>query len=125
MIDFRPIQVDELRLLTLLVNREFAGAGELRTQLPNIRVKPFGSYGSLELRPVTGTAAPVQNRLPIEGEFQDSGGITVYVLLFVDEGFLSILEIIRMDGEALLTSPLDHPEMIFSVRDSRGALRDG
>ena len=96
----RPLSPAEREVLDLMLSKDFPGAGSLRSQVPCVQVVGRCDCGcatvSLEVSPEAPRAIPdVRGRvLPVTGYVgpnidEPKAGIIV----FVDEGFLSSLEI--------------------------------
>jgi hypothetical protein len=105
--DSRPPTKLELSLLERMLAVDFAGNEELREQLSGLRVKTIDEDGGLSLFPQP--ADPwksgeniLERDVPVEGEFLDSDGGEVFVLLHVVRGFLHELEFYRGDGAVVI-----------------------
>jgi hypothetical protein len=99
----RPLGPREEEILHRLLSVPFPGREELLAQLPQTWVSGTCACGcpSVALtvnRPQVGRA-PVRRRIPIEGRTRDSDGTPVEVLLHVRDGYLSELEIYRVDSK--------------------------
>jgi hypothetical protein len=89
------------RLLMALLEAEFPGKNELLRQLETAQLEPIDNNGSLRFQDVHGDPAPVNRRIPVEGEVLDIDGVVVHVLLHVIDGFLFELEVYREDSRDL------------------------
>src|SRR5579864_3780467 len=108
----RPLEPDELRILTLLLAEDFAGADELRAQLPFVRVVGRCTCGcaTVELEVAHERSAPAgrrQSPIPSEAQVRDAadepaGG----VLIFLKNGWLAGLEIYSY-GDPIPAWPAD------------------
>lgn len=85
---------------------EFPGSTQLAAQLDSVQVREIDEIGSLELVNVSGPAAMVKGRVPVEGLLLDADGIEVHLLLHVVNGRLHELEIYKDDG----SKPFDPPD---------------
>jgi len=106
------LEPDELRILTLLLAEDFAGADELRAQLPFVRVVGRCTCGcaTVELEVAHERSAPAgrrQSPIPSEAQVRDAadepaGG----VLIFLKNGWLAGLEIYSY-GDPIPAWPAD------------------
>jgi hypothetical protein len=104
--DFRLLSTRERGLIEKLLEADFTGSDELRAQLSSVTGKQIEEDGTLSLRCSAGPPAPTKYRLAAEGTCKDADGALISVLLHVDnEGFMTMLEIIRYDGSPLINSP--------------------
>ena len=107
---FRPLQQSEREILRrLLEDHPFQCREELGKQLDSATARLIDehndNYGRIELRVADATPANVRFRVPVEAEYRDDDDCPVWVLLHVVNGFLDELEIVRADGQPLI-SPL-------------------
>ena len=108
---FRPLQDSERKLLeTLLDHHQFVGRDQLREQLESTTARLIlvhqDNYGSIELHVSKGPPSNGRYRVPVEGQYLDNDGIPVWLLLHINrEGFMCELEIVRADGEPLISTP--------------------
>jgi len=96
-VNLRALSDDERRLLDFLLSAEFEGRDALRRQAASARTAGTSctcGCPSFYLNPDRSLAsAPVTERVPVEAHGRDPGGHLVGVLLFVDDGYLSELEV--------------------------------
>jgi hypothetical protein len=99
----RPLSPAERRVLDLMLTQDFPGAESLRSQLPYVQVVGRCDCGcatiDIEVAPEAPHAAPdLQGRvLPVTGFVgADIDQPRAGIIVFVDEGFLSRLEIYSM-----------------------------
>ena len=103
--NFRPLTPAERAIIEKLFEAEFPGRDELRLQLKSAVAKQLLQDGTLELRCLEGPAAPVKFRLAVEGYMTDSDGVPIFVMLFADRGYMSLLEIAKADGSQIIDMP--------------------
>jgi len=103
--DFRQPTDWERRLLDRLFEASFSGREELLRQMKDAQVRTIDEYGSLGLKVTDRVPAPVKNRIPVEGEFDDIDGVPIGVLLFVSHGVAYELQIYRLDGGPIIKLP--------------------
>ena len=104
--DFRPLDTRELGLLQRLLEPNFEGRDELRSQLSSVTARQVAEDGTLVLRSRSGPPAPVKYRLVMEGTFTDADGMAIGVLLHADkDGFMNMLEIIKYCGSPIINPP--------------------
>lgn len=100
---FRQLKDGERQLLDQLLSSPFPGRDELVDQIRESLVEECDSDGGLEFRVQSGVKpADVEYRVPTEGEYEDSDGVTVHVLLHVVDGIISELEVFREDGQPVI-----------------------
>ena len=102
----RELRKEERELLEFLLSAEFPGAAELRAQALHVVVSGECECGCGSIDLVLRADCPpaqLENRIPIE-----AFGQAVDVLLFTENGFLSLLEIV--DYMAPPTHPIPLPE---------------
>jgi hypothetical protein len=111
--DFRKLNEQEQRILEALLEVEFPGQDQWRTQLDSMAVKQVIEDGTLILRPGGGVPLPThQTKLSVEGMYQDADGGEVAILLHADgKGFLRMLEILKYNG-----SPIQSPPRVGNIR---------
>jgi hypothetical protein len=101
----RPLQSDERALLDFLLTRDFPGQGELVRQAQTLLTDgPSCSCGcpSFSLiadRSLPPAAVAYADRMVAEAHGVDPGGNPVGVLLFLDDGYLSEVEVYGMAGD--------------------------
>lgn len=103
----RPPTATETNLLQRLLSADFQGAEGLVHQLATTLVEPIDRDGSLRLRPVSPSPAPVSRRIPVEATYTDADGVQVHVLVHVMNGVLDELEVYREDSDAVVVAPSD------------------
>ena len=96
----RPLTPEERDALAFLLTADFPGAEELRAQVPFAEASgrcPCGCATiGLEVDPMRAVAATVVERVPVSASSKSgSDGL----LLFVDDGYLSCLEIYSIEDE--------------------------
>ncbi|MEV4186691.1 hypothetical protein AB0J28_35235 [Streptosporangium canum] len=105
----RHLSAEEQAVILALLVQDFPGTDELRAQVPSATVTGGCGCGcaTVDLRPGTGPRAldsPVQNGVLVSASVKgDRDG----VLLFIEDGYLSCLEIYTTEDEP---APLPHPE---------------
>ena len=115
---FRPLEERERRILErLLGNHHFQGREELLKQLESTSARLIAeykdNYGSIELHVADAAPANVRFRVPVEAEYRDDDGVPVWVLVHVVGGFLDELEIVRADGQPLISPPLPERLQVY------------
>ena len=101
--NFRPPSDLKRQILDRLVNVDFVGQRELAQQLSEVSVRLIDENGSLEIRGrEDAPPAPVDYRIPVEAQTEDSDGMTVILTLHVVNGRVSELEVIRADSKRVL-----------------------
>ena len=93
----RPLTSEERAVLEVLLSREFPGHAELVAQAASVRTGGSScSCGCPSFSLIPDRAlppAPVAQRMVSDAHGDDPGGNRVGVLLFVDDGYLSEVEI--------------------------------
>lgn len=89
----------ERELVSVLLSADFPGKVAIAAQVDRAQVRVIDPEGSLELSITDGPRAEVVRRIPVEAETEDEDGITVHVLLHVENGFVNELEFYREDSE--------------------------
>jgi hypothetical protein len=118
----RPLSTDEQAVLELLVNLDFAGASELRAQVPHAWVVGTCDCGcaTVDLEVDQDEALPARNvTSPIPGEAtvlderrEPAGG----VIVFLRDGYLSMLEIYSADEPITVWPSMDRLSAYVSSR---------
>ena len=111
----RPLTTTERALLDSMLDREFEGAAELRAQAGRVTASSGCECGCVTLDlhvpddvPVSATTSPA----PVEGTVVDAAGEPIGgVLLFVEHGRLSGLEVYALDDPV----PFPMPERVSWV----------
>jgi hypothetical protein len=103
---FRDMQPKERELVRKLLAPMFPGRDELSQQLETAKVRTIDEDGSLEFSISSSIRADhVKHVVPTEGEYEDSDGITVHVLLHLLGDKAKELEFFREDGSCVQTWP--------------------
>ncbi|WP_141137496.1 hypothetical protein [Blastococcus mobilis] len=109
----RPLTSSELALLDALLRHDFHGVHELRVQAHQVCASPGCTCGcgSLDLQvPDTVPRSPACSPVPVEGTVVGADGEPIGgLLLFVDGGRLSGLEVYSLDDDPL---PMPHPDRV-------------
>jgi hypothetical protein len=95
---FRPLTTNERDVVQRLLEPRFPGRDELRAQLDVATARETDDDGCIELACEGVPPAPVKWRIPAEGECPYGEGDIIYVLLYVENGFMSSLEIYTAGG---------------------------
>src|SRR2546425_11159021 len=104
--EFRQLDARERGLLEKLLEADFPGRDELRTQLDSLTAKQIDQDGTLSLRCGSGRPSPRKYKLAFEGICKDADGGTIAILLHADkDGFMSMLEILKYGGFLLRYMP--------------------
>jgi len=93
----RPLTNREREVLEFLVSQRFRGHEELNSQVPATCVtvqEPDGATISLIVDRSIAPPARVNWRIPVQAIGQTSDGEPCEILLFVDDGYLSAMEIV-------------------------------
>lgn len=88
-----------------LLSVKFPGVLELKSQVENALATPIDSNGSLRIYVTTIAKADVNKRIPVEAHCTDTDGVVINILLHVQNGVLSELEIYK-DDLSSICSPL-------------------
>jgi hypothetical protein len=108
----RPLRRDERALLDGLLAREFPGVAELRVQAREAMAAPGCpcGCGTVDLHVPDGApASSADSPTPLGGTVLDAGGEPVgMLLLFLEHGRLSVLEVCSFDDPL----PLPLPERV-------------
>jgi hypothetical protein len=103
---FRKLNERERELLEKLLDAEFPGRDEWRTQLNSMTGNQVIEDGTLILRCDAALPLPTKYKLGIEGMCKDADGGDIAVLLHADgNGFLRMLEILKYDGSPVINPP--------------------
>lgn len=103
---FRVMNTRERALIDKLLEPDFPGRNELRAQLQTARVREIDADGSLEFLITAGILADqVKHVVPTEGEYEDSDGVTVHVLLHTTGYKAKELEFYREDSAQVQAWP--------------------
>lgn len=121
---YRNLASWEERVLGRLLAAEFPGRQEIAEQVRNSLVRTIDQEGSLAFQVGTETLAPVEKRIPVEGEAKDADGQTVHALLHVSKGKLVELEIYKENGSPIeqALDALDWEVIVLPTAPSGGWL---
>lgn len=118
----RPLSADEARVLSRLLSLEFAGALELRRQVPHARVVAHCQCGcaTVDLAVDQSAAEPahgLRSPIPAEGVVLDEiGEHTGGVIIFLKDGYLSSLEVYSSSGDPIRAwPPSDRLELLLLI----------
>jgi hypothetical protein len=107
----RPLTDSELALLNALLGHEFHGVEELRTQVAQVSASPGCTCGcgTLNLHvPVAAPRSSTPSPVAVEGTVVSADGEPIGgLLLFVEEGRLSGLEVYSLDDDPLSMPSLE------------------
>jgi hypothetical protein len=104
--EFRPLSAPERELLEKLLEPEFAGRDELRSQLSAVTAKQVIEDGTLLLQCGPSRPFPRKHRLAVEGVCRAADGKEIAVLLHVDRhGFMNMLEKLKYDQTPIINPP--------------------
>ena len=105
-LEFRPLSAREMGLLEKLLEPEFEGRDELRSQLAGITAQELHDDGTLKLRCTSGSPNPTNRLFITEGMCSDADGNDISVLLHADRaGFMCMLEILKYDPSPIINPP--------------------
>ena len=118
----RPVTTRELtdaerKLLMFLLSDPFPGRDELLTQAETVRTRG-ASCGcgcpSFWLDPDT-TLPPAQvlERVPVSASGRDPGGNLVGIILFVDDGYMSDVEVFSHEGTSIFEGVPDPAKLVI------------
>jgi hypothetical protein len=123
----RALNADERSVLDFLLTREFPGRDELVVQARSVQTTGLSctcGCPSFSLKPdLSLPPAPVTDPRPTDAHGIDPAGTEIGVLLFVDDGYLSDVEIYNFDdrGFAGLPDPAALKLSEWSERDESGS----
>lgn len=99
MASYRPLGDWERRIIVRLLSAApFPGRDDLLSQVETASALTIDDDGSVSLKPVTAQKAAVTTRIPVEGEAQDTDGVTIHYLLHVVDGAINELEVYKDDS---------------------------
>lgn len=101
----RPLTEWERHLILRLLEPPFPGRDVLLHQVDHLFGRTIDENGSLELQCEITSAAPVEKRVPTEGEAIDRDGTTIHYLLHVVAGKMKALEVYKDDSSRVLQHP--------------------
>jgi hypothetical protein len=117
---FRQLDARERGLLEKLLEAEFPGRDELRTQLDSLTAKRIEEDGTLSLRCDSGSPSPGKYAVAMEGMCKDADGGDMSVMLHLNhQGFMSMLEIIKY-GPSPIISPPSARDLVLLLPKDRG-----
>jgi hypothetical protein len=117
---FRQLDARERGLLEKLLEAEFPGRDELRTQLDSLTAKQIEEDGTLSLRCDSGSPSPGKYAVAMEGMCKDADGGDMSVMLHLNhQGFMSMLEIIKY-GPSPIISPPSARDLVLLLPEDRG-----
>ncbi len=117
---FRQLDARERGLLEKLLEAEFLGRDELRTQLDSLTAKQIEEDGTLTLRCDSGSPSPGKYAVAMEGMCKDADGGDMSVMLHLNhQGFMSMLEIIKY-GPSPIISPPSARDLVLLLPEDRG-----
>jgi hypothetical protein len=100
------MHVHEKQLIDKLLAPTFSGRDELKLQLQNASVATVDENGSLEFFLKSDISADhVKYVVPTEGEYEDTDGVTVHILLHVVRGKAKELELYKEDNSQVIKWP--------------------
>jgi hypothetical protein len=102
--DQRQLTDLERDILNKLLSLPFPGSSILKEQIENCEAKPTedpDNYGSIYLLTKSSKKADTQRRVPVEGLADDADGGQIDIILHVEDGFVSELEIVKLDGSPI------------------------
>jgi len=122
----RPLTQQERALLDFLLTRDFPGREALLRQAETVRTagRSCGcGCPSFSLKPDLALPAPdVPDRMPTDAHGSDPGGNAVGVLLFVNDGYLSDVEVYSFEGSFAGLPDTDALQLSeWSAPDEHGA----
>ena len=116
--EFRQLTDRERGLVEKLLDADFPGRDELRTQLASLTAKQIEEDGTLSLRCESGVPSPSKYRLAMEGWYKDADGMTISVMLHLDKnGFMSMLEIIKPGTSPIINPPSSYDLVLLLPED--------
>ena len=102
---FRQLTDRERGLIGKLLEPEFPGRDELREQLASVKAKQVIEDGTLSLRCPEGPPARCKHNIANEATCSDADGGLISVMLFVGNGMMEMLEIIKYDSTPIIRPP--------------------
>jgi hypothetical protein len=119
--EFRKLNERERELLEKLLDAEFPGRDEWRTQLDSMTGRQVIEDGTLILRCDAALPLPTKyKKLGVEGMCKDADGGDIAVLLHADDnGFLRMLEILKYDGSPVINPPSAR-DLVLLLPEDRG-----
>ena len=116
---FRQLRNYEEAILKKLLEVKFAGRDKLVQQLLGLQAKSIDAEGSLQLLVAADIKAAINRGVVAEARFADldtqgEAGAHVNILLHVNDGKLSMLEIYKDDHSKILKRPNPNELHVFS-----------
>ena len=100
---FRELTTNERALILKLLEPVFPGRDELFLQIETAKARTIDENGSLEFLISSDVSLDrVKYGIPVEGEYEDTDGITVHLLLHVLSDKVKELEVFREDNTNVL-----------------------
>jgi hypothetical protein len=122
---FRQLTERERGLMEKLLEADFPGRDELRTQVGSVTAKQIEQDGTLSLRCDSGLPSPRKQTLVAEAWCKDADGGDMSVMLHVNkDGFMNMLEIIKYDFSSIIRPPTAH-DLILLLPEDRGQKSGG
>ena len=118
---FRKLTTDERSILDRLLEVDFAGRDQVRTQLAHVTARTLDDDGGLELRTESTVVANVDRTVPAEAWYQDEDGVRVELLLHVVHGKVRELEIYKVDASPIRLRPAAASLRIDPRYDDQGS----
>jgi len=89
-----------------LLEAEFPGRDELRSQVGSVTAKQIEEDGTLSLKCASGLPASRKLTLATEGTCKDADGAIISIMLHVGKhGFMNMLEIYKYDLSPIINPP--------------------
>ena len=105
----------ERQLIGRLLSVDFSGRDQIIQQLEDADVECLDCNGSISIFVKSVMIADqVKYVVPTEGEYEDDDGVTVHILLFVEHGKVTVLEIYREDNAAVHQWPSQEAVRVFA-----------
>jgi hypothetical protein len=111
-IQFHELPVWNRELLSRLLNADFPGQQELKSQISTATYKIIDANQSLSISPTKSVPGQFAKTIPVEASGSDQDGVLIQTLLFTRQGFAYMLEVLREDGNPVKCLP---PASEFSV----------
>lgn len=117
---WRPMSPLETGILQRMLQANFPYVEVLRKQLPGLEVREITGERSLELKPWNQVRALFKYKVPVEAAYSDTepyeemGQVHVHILLHVNNGLMSELEIYKDDGTKIERLPEPSELHIFT-----------
>jgi len=123
--EFRPLNTREKELLEKLLEPEFEGRDELRSQLGLATAKQVLEDGTLDLHCDPGSPVSTAHGLVAEGILKDADGMNISVLLHVDrDGFMHELEMLKYGPAPIINAPTARDLVLLDRPVKRGKIRE-